>query len=744
MCFLFNAIIDVCSCSCKSAYSVQMSDVTSQTICSQRCDAENWCVMYSFVSFSESECILYSSSRPCATCSSVLECESGCVGRYAYKKENCNAYMATEEASSNAASFFPALPSSLATGSRDGPFESRRCTLDFLSVDAWSQDGYAEGPDGLLTTEFSLLEMYAEQSASSDSATDYWCDAASRPSLLCLDIGAPSTMGDYTNFSSLDSLLNMDSGNNLLIYRIHETRNLSSHRLFGQVQPCSGQVVGDGLINVFDMSALLSYVFGDWIYGSLPTSPSTVHTVDRRHLSPSLVLPCSGNGTAPSRSAYMRDYVRDPCLHIDSSSSDQSSDARRRALEDVSSEEGEGGDVNIRVLHGRGVWVRPPVFLLFLSLTCPFSPDDTRSCFEADAISSSFSVGRVYFHARGVAVSRAHRGRREDAVYLPFRRGVRFVDVDETRTVAYSDMSTKYTSVRVWKEEGTAEEEMWRDGITTVFDVMNDSPEKEELPKADMRSLSVSSLVVGGKWTTFSFPGTPARMYAFMRGVTDVRFSTQQWNMLDTPEREEMRISLRCECIKCPSVQSSFSDGMGILNGTMNLFQIPVLSSCPLNVHIFTGVGKTPTLSLLVTTDISAYEQPHWTQESCIERSVVTTHVTTVPPPPDTPPPPSPLHNTRTEHPLSIFLMIGAILTVICFIACVLTYAILPYPFCPTRCCKSCGRSSTLKNYFKGDVCRRCQWIHDHTGNLSHGQGIKLPPVPSPSPGVVVVSPPKV
>jgi hypothetical protein len=66
--------------------------------------------------------------------------------------------------------------------------------------------------------------------------------------------------------------------------------------------------VGDGVINVFDISVVLSYIFKDPGYDSLPANPALILTTEAR----------SGDAAAAceqglSRSAYLADYAADVC-----------------------------------------------------------------------------------------------------------------------------------------------------------------------------------------------------------------------------------------------------------------------------------------------------------------------------------------------------------------------------------------------------------------------------------------------
>ena len=147
-----------------------------------------------------------------------------------------------------------------------------QCTLDFLRYDASNGDLYTTGTDGLLTTELGLMERYA-----TSHPNVYWCDVQRRPELLCLDVASASTLSD-----SLDDSHSGDVANSMLIYNVQDTANASSTELFGSRDTCHGRRVGDGIIDVFDISTVLSYLFGDWMYSTLSPNPTLVRTVHGR------------------------------------------------------------------------------------------------------------------------------------------------------------------------------------------------------------------------------------------------------------------------------------------------------------------------------------------------------------------------------------------------------------------------------------------------------------------------------
>ena len=134
------------------------------------------------------------------------------------------------------------------------------CRLDFLSYDASTQT-YVPVPDGTLVAEFTLMERFATDAIRRDTYDGYWCELAAAPHLACLDIAAPSTFGRLVGASAL---------------AIQNASAVNHSRLFGQEAVCADKVVGDGVVNVFDMSTLLHAIFQDAPYAGAALGATTV------------------------------------------------------------------------------------------------------------------------------------------------------------------------------------------------------------------------------------------------------------------------------------------------------------------------------------------------------------------------------------------------------------------------------------------------------------------------------------
>lgn len=184
------------------------------------------------------------------------------------------------------------------------------CRLDFLSYRYGSSTPLVES-DGELTVEFAEMERYANLAATSNTVNDYWCALATRPELLCLDIAGPSTLSNSLNTTTFDLTSDTVFSNGEFIVDIYETADNTSLNLFGQYDKCDGKVVGDGLINVFDIATMIAYIFKDYEYAGLDRNPGQVATVQGRDR---LHLQCDDPVT---RVDYLSSYAADTCVYFD-------------------------------------------------------------------------------------------------------------------------------------------------------------------------------------------------------------------------------------------------------------------------------------------------------------------------------------------------------------------------------------------------------------------------------------------
>ena len=173
------------------------------------------------------------------------------------------------------------------------------------------------------------MERFAYSAALTNTVNELWCAFKERPEMRCLDIGAASTLGNSLNRSAFDLSAVSVFGNGHLINDLYSTADDSSLQLFGQYDLCDGKVVGDGLINVFDIATLLAYIFRDYAYASLPTSPNQVETVHGRDL---LEDQCD---TTVNRSEYLAAYSENTCIYFDHSPPAAPAASGRRRLSDA-------------------------------------------------------------------------------------------------------------------------------------------------------------------------------------------------------------------------------------------------------------------------------------------------------------------------------------------------------------------------------------------------------------------------
>ena len=155
------------------------------------------------------------------------------------------------------------------------------------------------------------MERYAYKAAETNIVNDYWCDIATRPELYCLDIGAPSTLSNTLNVTAFDLTTTTVFSNGNFIEGLYDSVDNTSTALFGQYDRCGDKLVGDGLINVFDISTLISYIFKDYQYASLSLAPEQIVTVQGRERLP---LYCSD---IYYRVDYYAHYAYDTCTFFE-------------------------------------------------------------------------------------------------------------------------------------------------------------------------------------------------------------------------------------------------------------------------------------------------------------------------------------------------------------------------------------------------------------------------------------------
>lgn len=501
------------------------------------------------------------------------------------------------------------------------------CTLDFAGYDPEHEGQVKMVPDGLLTTEFTLIEHYARLGAEKRTNDDYWCDAMSRPELQCLDIAAPSTLGGSLNVSRVtdESLL----GNNMLIYEVQTTANATSTDLFGQYDLCHGRLVGDGVIDVFDMATLLSYIFGDWMYGDLSEDPYTVMTTQGRRTTSSLC------GEGLTRQDYADQYISDTCVYTDGSVGNQGGAGRRLSVPRVTPRRPTRSvGVYIRSCgrYERCIVVDRPLYMLFVSIL-----DSSGGAVNVTGIDDA----RVHHHANGLVISRGTYG---GGTFAPIHGGVRRILVSPNvrlgRVQAYASMTEELSVLG-----RPSYPVRWSDYVPSITS-----------PPIASRN---------GYWTTFDMRVSAVRLHAVFAQRFDAQLSTQSFVASDRPGRHEVRVTRHCtpeRCKLCASIESGLN---AVHHGTLELFQTPIHSSCAYSVHVY--ASEPVTLQYLVATTSREFRHPAWSSITCLaQRSSDASHSLFLPAPPSLPPldppPPRPTSSVPVKSRMPIWISLGLLL----------------------------------------------------------------------------------
>lgn len=603
------------------------------------------------------------------------------------------------------------------------------CTLDFMSYDYTSPTtvGAIPRPDGMLTVEFALIEHYATQAALTDTNDAYWCDLIDEPSLFCLDIGAPSTLGDSLNQTAADG---SRFDNNMLIYKVQETADPNSTRLFGQVTPCGGRLMGDGVINIFDISTLLAYIFADWKYSTLSRDSTQVVTVRGRE---GIIKRCGDNKT---RLSYLKEYSNNMC--VDSTPQGFTvppfgqPDSRRRLTAPFPAP-------HIRVAIQDGALVfDAPVYLAFVKLSCALV-----SCLDVSSLDPST---KCYFHGASVAVSRALRGDTVSALRIPLREGAGEVTIDHSHTKVYYSQGGEYQVFKTAPITATSKSSS----------PARDAHDAHDLSRRHLSGApSPPTTLLEREWTTIRIPGVPARLHAVFSNVheREVYLSSESYDSEATPGRPQIRLTPHCtgqpECRECAMVMTGLNNKVAILNGTLELMQTPLSRSCGIDVHLYVqrqGTTTGPKLNYLLMTDTSEFESSEWSHDSCTDRKVWMKRDR---PPPLAPPLPSipgspsppalaePLPSSSSSPPaarppaspplivppsappgrrgFTVFALVSAFFFTASGLMCVLLCShCIPYPLIGAKRCARCRTRSTVRHAFREEECPRCQWVAEH------------------------------
>jgi hypothetical protein len=405
-------------------------------------------------------------------------------------------------------------------------------------------------------------------------------------------VAAPSTLSDSFNHSVLDGTSQVH--NTQLIYHLQRGADSNTTHLFGQVDAC-GEVraPGDGILDVYDMSTLLSYLFHDFMYSSLPLNPSSVPTTTGRN---GVV---GQHGSNLSRAHYAFLYSQDSCtFHTPSSASSSpvTAPGRRRL---VSSQSMRVHIAPCACHVGRlCIYMDQPTYMIFLHYTCV----DASCSVDPHKLQS-----RVYNHPNGFAVSAA--------------------TLEEEQTPALTESNNcalaLFVNGPIRLSLSTSHAYASSDQPYELRPPVGNAPTPRQV-SSPSRSYELTPMPLNGTWTTLTFPGIPLRIHAVLSGITasSVHLSSKRFDPNDRPVAEEVRVTQLCEdCRACATVQTSLSGRTAISHNTLELFQAPILSACPMEIHIYNPM--VPEVEYMIVSDSSGLEQPKWTTASCIDRHVV-------------------------------------------------------------------------------------------------------------------------
>ena len=157
------------------------------------------------------------------------------------------------------------------------------CTLDSIASDLYGRP--EDRKDGNLLMEFTQMEKAWMESSAANEYDPYTCAVKELPFLECLDIAGARTLGGtIANAVNASDVGTADyEENSLAILESVAGIDNRSTILFGAEIECNGKVVGDGVLNSYDVSVLMWYQFKQAPYQILPTDPSVVTTVEGRH-----------------------------------------------------------------------------------------------------------------------------------------------------------------------------------------------------------------------------------------------------------------------------------------------------------------------------------------------------------------------------------------------------------------------------------------------------------------------------
>jgi hypothetical protein len=474
------------------------------------------------------------------------------------------------------------------------------CRLDFLSYQYGSSTPLVES-DGELTVEFAEMERYANLAATSNTVNDYWCALAARPELFCLDIAGPSTLSNSLNTTAFDLLSDTVFSNGEFILDTYKTTANASINLFGQYDQCDGKVVGDGLINVFDIATMIAYIFKDYKYADLDPNPEKVVTVEGRDR---LQLQCD---VPVTRAEYLSSYATDTCVFFD-----DGCHGNLRWTTGCANPDSEGMN---RTNHMYELTLSAQTKREICAFEC-----ERRNCvnFEIkDAQCLTYMAECTDAELTSEDLQEVYKGTYScNHDYLPTPPppspappafpppGRRRLSSDDNKARRLLQSLTPITAQTLWSrwqstplltpQDYPMTARSWLPAIGTRYDVTN----------VPARQLSVAQHTIypdydhsNGRWYTLRTASVSLRLHAVLTGLPGVQKNTKlsyrryDGTPPDDPTQQEVRYTRLCEfgqCdFTCASIETAHPSRVAMHYSTLELVQRPIVDACPFETHIW-------------------------------------------------------------------------------------------------------------------------------------------------------------
>ena len=447
------------------------------------------------------------------------------------------------------------------------------------------------------------MERYAKLASDTNTVNDYWCAIATRSELSCLDIAGPSTLGNSLNTTSFDLTSDTVFTNGLFIRDIYSSSDNSSVNLFGQYDKCDGKVVGDGVINVFDIATLIAYIFKDYEYANLNPNPEQVFTVEGRDR---LTEQC---GTTHSRVDYMSSYASDTCVFFDDGcygSLRFETGCGNEASEDMYKQEhpysGSLSPETKRQICAFECEVRNCVnFEIQNNMCLTFMSICTDAGYEGGDLRKVFKATYSCNHA-----------------YLPSPPPPPSLPSSTRRTLGDSTAESMWSR---WKSlplltpsSSPITTRSWLPIIGARHDVVR--VPVRQLSQAH-HSMYPDHDYDNGRWYTLRTASVSLRLHAVLTGLpgdqSTAKLSYRAYDGYppEDPTQREVRYTRYCEFGRCDdtcaSIETAHPSRVALQQNTLELIQRPIRRACPFETHIWVpfamGRDRCVGLEYLVVSD---------------------------------------------------------------------------------------------------------------------------------------------